>query len=139
MRKLALLLLLPPVALAAQSIQTISPQQCVWRAGDNPAWAAPNIDETVWQPYTQWKVNPDQPRIWVRCHADLSALRGTEHLALQASVPAAYELYVNGELIGGAGNLSSGNFSMDTIRSFRAPQLLPRNLQRWSLHYWQRG
>ncbi|MGB6191365.1 MAG: PP2C family protein-serine/threonine phosphatase [Terracidiphilus sp.] len=132
MRKLALLLLLPPVSLAAQSIQTISPQQCVWRAGDNLAWAAPNIDETAWQPYTQWKGNPNQPRIWVRCHANLSALHGTEHLALQASAPAAYELYVNGELIGGAGNLGSGNYSTDTIRSFLAPQLLPA-LQRATL------
>ena len=132
MRKLAALLLLLPVALpvaltvdlAAQAIQTISPQQCVWHAGDNLAWAARTIDETAWQPYTQWKVNPDEPRIWVRCHADLSALRGTERLALQASAPAAYELYVNGELIGGAGDLGSGNFSMDTIRSFPTPQLL---------------
>ena len=111
-------------ALPAQSIQTISPQQCLWHAGDNPAWAAPNLDETDWQPYTRWKVNPSQPRIWVRCHADLSALRGTVHPALQVSMPAAYELYGNGQPIGGAGNLHSGHFSMDTIRSYPAPQSL---------------
>ena len=41
MSKLVLLfLLLWPVAAFGQSIITISPQQCVWRAGDNPAWAA---------------------------------------------------------------------------------------------------
>jgi hypothetical protein len=124
MRRLALLLLLVPSALPAQSILEVSPQQCVWRAGDNPAWAAPNLDETGWRPYTQWKLNPNHPRIWVCCHADLSALRGTEHLALQASVPAAYELYANAEPIGAAGNLRSGNFSMDTIRSFPAQQSL---------------
>ena len=100
----ALLTLAFPVALPAQSIQTISPQQCVWRIGDNPAWATPTLDETGWEPYTQWKLNPDQPRIWVRCHADLSALRGTAHPALQVSLPAAYELYGNGQPIGGAGN-----------------------------------
>ena len=113
-----------PFALPAQSIQTISPQQCVWHAGDNPAWAAPNLDETGWQPYTQWKLNTNQPHIWVRCHVDLNALLGTAHPALQVSAPTAYELYVNGEMIGGAGNLRSGNFSMNTIRSFPVRQAL---------------
>ena len=46
MRKIALLLLLIPTALSPQSIQSIWPQQCNWRAGDNPAWAAPNLDDS---------------------------------------------------------------------------------------------
>ncbi len=121
---LALLPLLLAPVVPAQTILTVSPQQCVWRAGDDPSWAAPNLDESGWQPYTNWRLNPAEPRIWVRCHADLSALRGTAHLALQASVPAAYELYGNGQLIGAAGELRSGNFSMDTIRSFPAPESL---------------
>jgi hypothetical protein len=120
----SLLMLTVPTALSAQSVQAIASQQCVWHVGDNPAWAAPNFDETGWHPYTQWKANPTQPRIWVRCHADLGALRGTAHPTLQASVPAAYELYGNGQLIGVAGNLRSGGFSMDTIRSFPAPPSL---------------
>ena len=119
-----LLFFIATSALPAQSILTITPQQCLWHAGDNPAWAAPNLDESGWQPYAHWKLNPDQPRIWVRCHADLSALRGVAHPALQTSVPAAYELYGNGQLIGGAGNLGSGDFSMDTIRSFPTPPSL---------------
>ncbi len=41
---LTLLSLALPGALAAQSIIAITPQQCVWRAGDNPAWAASNLD-----------------------------------------------------------------------------------------------
>jgi hypothetical protein len=56
MRRLALLLLLVPLALPAQSIMEVSPQQCVWREGDNPAWAAPTFTDSAWQPYTQWKV-----------------------------------------------------------------------------------
>lgn len=110
--------------LYAQSVVTISPQQCVWRAGDNSAWAAPSLDESGWQPYTQWKLNPDEPRYWVRCHADLSPLRGLAHPAIQMSLDAAYQLFVNGEPIGGAGNLRSGNFSMNTIRSFPLPKTL---------------
>lgn len=118
------MLILLPVGLGAQSTQTISLQHCIWRAGDNPAWAVSNLDETGWQSYQQWKLRPDQPRIWLRCHADLGTFLGTTNFSLQASVPAAYELYVNGELIGGAGNVRTGNFSMDTIRSFPVPQSL---------------
>jgi hypothetical protein len=105
-------------------VLTVSPEQCVWHAGDNPAWAVPNLDEAGWQPYSQWKLNSNQPHVWVRCHADLRALRWIGHPALQASVLAAYELYGNGQAIGDAGNLHRGNFSMDTIRSFPAPQSL---------------
>ncbi|HTX75723.1 MAG TPA: SpoIIE family protein phosphatase [Terracidiphilus sp.] len=122
MRKPALLLVfLSPLAAFGQGIVSIAPQQCVWRAGDNPAWAAPNLDENGWQPYTQWKLNPDEPHMWVRCHADLSSLRGAAHPAIQVTLYAAYRLYVNGEQTGGAGNLRSGQFSMDAIRSFPLP------------------
>ncbi|MGC2636645.1 MAG: SpoIIE family protein phosphatase [Acidobacteriaceae bacterium] len=126
MRKIVLLGLLIPLlapVLRAQSLQTLSPQQCVWHAGDNPAWSASTLDETGWQPYTQWKLNPDQPRYWVRCHADLSALRGAQHPALQVSLYAAYQIYLDGALLGGSGNLRSGFFSADTIRSFPVPAL----------------
>ena len=104
--------------LAAQSVLTISPQQCVWRAGDNPAWAAPNLDESGWQPYAQWNPQPYQPHLWVRCHADLSILRSVTSPALQVRLYAAYEIYLNGRRIGAAGNLQTGNFSMNAMRSF---------------------
>jgi len=103
---------------AAPGILTISPQNCVWRAGDNPAWAAPNLDETGWRPYMQWKLNPDEPRFWVRCHADLNSLRGLVHPAIQVALMAAYKLYVDGSLTGAAGSMRSGRFNMNTIRSF---------------------
>jgi Stage II sporulation protein E (SpoIIE) len=133
MRKFALLLLLIPTALSAQSIQTISPQQCVWRAGDNPAWAAPNLDESAWQPYAQWRLTSGQPRIWVRCHADLSALRDAAHPALQVSVggdpelakQSAYQLYFNGKLEGQSGNLRNGHYTMYAIGTYPIPIASP--------------
>ncbi len=110
------LLLVP--ALPAQSVITIPPQQCVWRAGDNPAWAATNLDESGWQPYTQWRPQSDQARMWIRCHTDLGALRSDSNPALQVSIYAAYTLYLDGNQIGGAGNLRSGYFSMNVIRTY---------------------
>lgn len=111
-----------PTRLAAQSVITVSPEQCVWRAGDDPAWAAPGLGESGWQPYTHWVMNPDQPRYWIRCHADLSALRATADPAIQVNLPAAYQLYADGRQIGGTNLLRSGNVSMNTIRSFSLPQ-----------------
>ena len=66
MRKMTLLfLLLIPATAGAQSVIAIAPHQCVWHTGDNVAWAAPALDESGWQPYTQWQPNPDQSRLWV--------------------------------------------------------------------------
>ena len=114
-----------PSPLHAQSYTTIAPGQCVWRSGGNTAWAAPNLDESGWPPYTQWKSNPDEPRIWIRCHADLGSLPSEPVPALQVELDAAYEIYLNGRKIGASGNLESGNFSMNSIRSYpvAAPQL----------------
>lgn len=121
MRKALLFLLVAAPPLAAQSLITISPQQCVWRAGDDPAWAAPLLDETGWQTYSAWKINPSEPRIWVRCHVDLSSLRSAERPALQVTLYAAYQIFADGRLMGTTGNLQSGAFNMDAIRSWQLP------------------
>jgi phosphoserine phosphatase RsbU/P len=120
-RPVWLFLLLWPVVAFGQSIITISPQQCVWRAGDNPAWSATTLDETGWQPSAQWKLPLEEPHLWARCHADLGALRGTAHSAIQISLDGAYQLFVNGVSVGGAGNMRTGFYSMDTIRQYPLP------------------
>lgn len=115
---LVVLLFALPGALTAQTIVTVAPEQCVWRTGDNLAWAAPNLDETGWQPYTQWKPQYGEVHFWVRCHADLHSLRNEANPALQVSLNAAYAVYLDGRQIGGAGSLQTGSFSVDSIRSF---------------------
>jgi hypothetical protein len=105
-----------PLAAPAQSVIAIAPQQCVWRAGDDPAWAAPVLDESAWHTDLQWKTLPKQAHIWVRCRADLDPLRTAAHPAVQINLKAAYQLFLNGRAIGGAGNVRSGVFSMNVIR-----------------------
>lgn len=118
MRKvLVLLWLFLPAMLFAQEVN-IPPGQCVWRAGDDPAWAAATIDETGWTPYSAWEQNPPQPHIWIRCHDDLPVLRDSPQPALQIRLYAAYQLYVNGRAVGSAGNPESGGFSMNLIRNW---------------------
>lgn len=110
-----------------QSLIQISPQQCIWRAGDDIHWAAPVLDESNWLPYTKWKSNPREPHIWIRCDADLAPLRAASHPALQVRLYAAYQVYVDGVQIGRAGDLR-GDFSMNIVRSFPLPQALPRSV-----------
>ncbi len=128
MRRLfPLLLWILPVPILAQSAIAVSPQQCVWRAGDNPAWAAPSLNESGWQPLTQWKAQPDQPRIWVRCHIDPAPLRAFDRPAVQVRLLAAYQVFGNGVAIGRNGDLKNGLFSMDSIRIFPFPPSLPQS------------
>ena len=129
MRKFALLLLLAPMAGLGQSFQTIAPENCVWRAGDDPSgalhWAAPDLDESAWKPYLRWTPNADEPRIWIRCHVDLSPLHATARPALQLSVRAAYQLFVNGRPAGTFGNMQTGNFTADLVRTFPLAAPIP--------------
>lgn len=107
-----------PGTISAQTVLAVPPQQCVWRAGDDPAWAAAHLDESGWQPYTQWEADPAEPRIWIRCHANLGPLEGSADPAIQVGAHAAYELYLNSQLLGGAGNLSDGSFNVDYLRAY---------------------
>jgi len=130
MRKLILILFacaapLAAATVAAQSVVTIEPQQCVWHVGDNSAWAATTLDESGWQPYSAWRFDANAPRIWVRCHTNLAALRSLSHPALQVHLHAASQVFVNGGLVGASGNLSSGQFS---LADFYTVQLAPSAL-----------
>lgn len=85
-----------PSAVTAQTIVAIAPQQCVWHAGDNLAWAAPNLYESGWQPYSAWTANTAEPHLRVRCHADLNSLPSFAQPAIQVTLYSAYQLYLNG-------------------------------------------
>jgi hypothetical protein len=100
------------------SLQTISPSHCVWRAGDDAGWATPGLDESGWQPLSSWKITAGQTSMWVRCHANLDALRQASHPALQVNAASAYQLFLNGRLIGQNGNLGSGQASIDKEQTF---------------------
>jgi len=38
-----------PAALAALSAIAIATRQCMWHGGDDPGWAARQLDESGWQ------------------------------------------------------------------------------------------
>jgi len=121
MRKLILISLVCAAPLAAQTVVTIAPQQCVWHAGDNPAWAVESLDESSWQPYPTWHANTAEPHLWVRCHADLSSLTTTAQPALQVTLYSAYQFYVNGMLMGDEGSLANGNTTLNAVHTYSIP------------------
>lgn len=127
MRKRAVLLVIVLAApmlrgQAMAGIVSISSQQCVWRAGDNPAWAAPNLDESGWQPYTTWKLDPEHPRYWVRCPFDARSLAGFANPAVEVRQDAAYQLFINGTHVGSAGSIRSGQSDWNGDRVFPLPK-----------------
>ena len=123
MPKLALLFALAlPLAASAQGIVTVSPQQCVWRTGDDGNWAAASLDESGWLPYSGFTLNSSQPRFWIRCHLDPSTFSGLEHPAVQVRFFGAYEVFVNSASIARNGDLASGHFHVNSIRVFPVPR-----------------
>ena len=118
---LALLLLTATGLSARAAVVSIPTKQCVWHSGDNLSWAAPVLDESGWRPLPAVNLQPDDAHLWVRCHASFSGLRGLAHPSIQVSFRDAYQLFVNGQPMGAAGDLSTGYFSMDSIRSFPLP------------------
>jgi hypothetical protein len=107
-----------PYAISAQSVLTINTQQCLWHSGDNPASAAATLNESSWRPYSEWRSDPGQPHLWVRCHIDMKPIEFVAQPAIQIDLFSAYQVYLNGSLLAGAGNLQSGIFSLSAIREY---------------------
>ena len=122
-----LLLSLLPLFMHAQELVTVTAPNCVWRAGDNPAWATPALDESGWLPWSRWSPKSPEPRLWIRCDANLSSLQKTPDPALQIALFAAYEVYLDGRPIGSAGDLRTGAFNMNILRAWPlSGDLFPR-------------
>ena len=120
-------LLLLPAALAAQSALTVSPSHCVWRQGDDIAWAAPTLDESAWQPASQWNgIATPTPNFWLRCRFDPSQLAPSVQPSLQVSGDLAWQAYADGRLIGEFGNIVTGLHTVGLPEDYSVPQISRR-------------
>jgi hypothetical protein len=86
-----------PCALSAQLTQ-VPDNQCVYRLGDNPAWAAVDIDPGGWKPYTDYRMTGDAWVLWVRCRATFDT-NGIQHpmLAVGRDGHSQAKLFVEGQ------------------------------------------
>ena len=107
-----------------------------WRfkAGDNPAWAAPGFDDSLWGSKSipgRWPSGgyPESGQIaWYRLTVKLLADGGfgpmdDSHLAMLAGkITSAFEVYAGGQLLGGAGKLPPFAVSdYDRMQVFQIP------------------
>ena len=94
---LLVLLMALPCALSAQIIQ-VPFDQCVYRLGDNPAWAAVNVDPAGWKPYNDYRLTGDAYVVWVRCRASFDT-KGIQQpvLVVGNDGPEETQLFVDGQ------------------------------------------
>lgn len=128
MRKTLLLLLLLPGPLAAQTALSIAPQQCVWKQGDDMRWAAPDLDESDWQPAATWLgVATPTPYFWLRCRFDPRQLSTAVNPQLQVSGDLAWQVFADGRLIGASGNIVTGAHTAGLVVDYSAAAFSQRS------------
>lgn len=100
---------------AGQIVQ-VPMDQCVYRLGDNPAWAAANVDPSGWKPYTDYRETGDAYVLWVRCRASFDT-SGIQHPVVIASSdgPVESQVFVDGQ--------PASRFSSDRIPVWNYPTL----------------
>jgi len=73
--------------------------------GDDPLWAAADFDDRGWEEMPWYRVDPQQRLLWVRSEVTLpnAVDMDAAPLAVAVAALASYEVYWNGERIGGSG------------------------------------
>ncbi len=90
------LFLAVPGALRAQ-VGRVPDSQCVYRLGDNPAWAAASVDPGGWQPYTAYRMTGDAWVLWVRCQFAIdSPVVQHPSLSVGSDGPVSQQAFVDG-------------------------------------------
>ena len=99
------------LALPTLTAQIVTADNCVHQAGDNPAWARPDFDDSEWS-----KQFPaiGSPYVWTRCRLDMKSLPRTGPIHVGVETLAAWEVFLNGEPAGSSGNIRTGFASMET-------------------------
>jgi hypothetical protein len=129
MRKTILLLLLLPGSLAAQSALSIAPDRCVWNQGDDMRWAAPDIDESGWQPTATWQaIATPTPNFWLRCRFDPGQLAVAVDPQLQVSGDLTWQVFANGRSIGASGNIATGTHTAGLVDDYSATEFSQRGV-----------
>ncbi len=85
----------------------------LYRAGDDPSWAYPQIDDSDWLPIESF-VKPDDPAVadwagigWFRLHLRPDSTLSGQALSYYFHHLGASQIYVNGSLVNGFGTVSA--------------------------------
>ena len=111
------------IPLLAQNQLTVTPTNCLYKEGDDPAWARPEFDDHDWS-----TTRPDldrlaaRPYLWTRCRVDLWPLARTGPVYVQVQAMAAWQMYIDGEPAGSFGDIASGHITMDITQRRPLPE-----------------
>ncbi len=92
-------------ALFGQTELSVEATGCRHTAGDDPAWARPDFDDSGWE--TDF-LRFGTPYTWSRCQLDLSALAVSGPFSALVQVHGAWELYIDGKLAASHGEIHNG-------------------------------
>ncbi len=83
---------------ASGQVVQVPDTQCVYRLGDNPAWAAVNVDPSGWKPYAEYHETGDAYVVWVRCRASFDT-KGIQQpvLVVGNDGPEETQLFIDGQ------------------------------------------
>jgi hypothetical protein len=120
-------------AIAAPSTQVAYPQIETVKisAIDDPRGASPDLDDGAWDEIPWQRIDAQNRLLWVRAHVALphaSSFDGVP-LAVYVSALAAYDVYFNGERIGGSG-VPGASAALETPGDLDTSHYLPTRLLR---------
>jgi len=117
-----------PLSLCAQAIVTVPPEQCIYKVGDDPRWAAADLDESGWKPFSEYALAGDMTVLWARCHTNVDLTAAQQPAEFIESQEAALQAFVNGRLVGRIPNSGNGYAAAETIEKGVLP--LPPDIAR---------
>ncbi len=90
------------------SAQTSTVQQTVWHEGDDVSWAEPAFDDRDWRPIAEFTGAPDGT-FWLREKISITGnLGSTEEHTLVVEGAGAFQVFFDGQYIGGSGKVAEG-------------------------------
>jgi serine phosphatase RsbU (regulator of sigma subunit) len=120
-------LVVTPDALAAENGIGLD-QRWLYHPGDDPAWAAPGLDDSAWEPLDSPRMWPGQrpaagwPGIgWFRLRLAVDPALAGMPVALLVTHPGASEVYVDGRLAHRFGRVSASAHDEETYDPRRLP------------------
>lgn len=83
-------------------------RETVWRPGDKIEWANAHIDQSGWLSITEFRGAPSET-FWIRETIHLKEVKGVDGYVLAFEGGGAFEVFFDGVLLGGSGEVSAGS------------------------------
>jgi MFS family permease len=129
MRFMSTLILLCCACGAEAATPTVFVDDVRVHEGDDPAWAAPGLDDRAWPEQSAYRVDPQGRILWMRARIDAptNADPAKVPLAIRVTMAGSWELYWNGVLLGRNG-VPGATAAQEQAGRIRAEVYIPPDL-----------